>query len=161
LHFLNDSEAILRSLRAGATEFLYAPFDIEMQRQALSRINRLRKPAARSDSERGRLVVFSSSKPGSGASTLACQTAFTLSKLSRKKVLLADFDVMSGSLAFFLKLTQDFSLVDALKQMDDSGEPDWSSLVVSAEGIDVLPAPDTPAGLPLDPDRLHDALESV
>src|ERR1700684_1994736 len=36
LHTNNDSEAILRSLRAGATEFLYAPFDIEMQRQAFS-----------------------------------------------------------------------------------------------------------------------------
>jgi len=33
LHFLNDSAAILRSLRAGATEFLYAPFDLEMQRR--------------------------------------------------------------------------------------------------------------------------------
>ena len=41
LHFLNDSDAILRSLRAGATEFLYAPFDPEMQKQALARINRL------------------------------------------------------------------------------------------------------------------------
>src|SRR5215467_14585871 len=38
LHFLNDSEAILRSLRSGATEFLYAPFEVEMQKQALARI---------------------------------------------------------------------------------------------------------------------------
>src|SRR6266568_280322 len=75
LHFLNDSATILRSLRAGATEFLYAPFELETQRQALGRINRLRKPSTRSDADRGRLVVFSSSKPGSGASTLACETA--------------------------------------------------------------------------------------
>src|SRR5713226_4071046 len=53
LHTNNHSEAILRSLRSGATEFLYAPFDIEMQRQALGRILRLRKPARRSESERG------------------------------------------------------------------------------------------------------------
>src|SRR2546425_2248933 len=105
LHFLNDSEAILRSLRAGATEFLYAPFDIEMQRQVLSRIVRLRKPSTRSEADRGRLVVFSSSKPGSGSSTLACQTAFTLNKLSGKRVLLADFDVTNGSVGFFLKIS--------------------------------------------------------
>src|SRR5213594_1072403 len=105
LHFLNDSEAILRSLRAGATEFLYAPFDVEMQRQALVRIIRLRKPSTRSEAERGRLVVFSSSKPGSGASTLACQTAFALKQLG-KRILLADFDVTSGSVAFFLKIAQ-------------------------------------------------------
>ena len=161
LHFLNDSESILRSLRAGATEFLYSPFDIEMQRQALVRIIRLRKPSNRSETERGRLVVFSSAKPGSGASTLACQTALALHKSSGKRILLADLDVTSGSVAFFLKISPEFSLLDALKQMDESGEPDWSSLVTDAEGIDVLSAPDTPASQSIDPDRLHDALESV
>src|SRR6266849_4617257 len=134
LHFLNDSEAILKSLRAGATEFLYAPFDIEMQRQVLVRIVRLRRPSTRSEDERGRLVVFSSAKPGSGASTLACQTAFALNKLSGKRVLLADFDVTSGSVAFFLKIKPGFSVLDALKQIGETGEPDWSSLVVSSDG---------------------------
>ena len=132
-----------------------------MQRQVLVRIVRLRKPSTRSESERGRLVVFSSAKPGSGASTLACQTAFALNKLSGKRILLVDFDVTSGSVAFFLKISPEFSLLDAMKQMEESGEPDWSSLVVTAEGIDVLPAPDIPASQSIDPDRLHDALESV
>src|SRR5262249_32753440 len=131
LHFLNDSEAILRSLRAGATEFLYAPFDLDMQRQALSRIFRLRKPSTRSDADRGRLVVFSSSKPGSGASTIACQTALALNRLSGKRVLLADLDVNNGSVAFFMKISPAFSVLDALKQIEEAGEPDWSSLVVS------------------------------
>src|SRR5262249_17054692 len=93
LHLQNNSEAILRSLRAGGTEFLYYPFDIDMQRQALGRIARLRKPQIRSATERGRLVAFSNSKPGSGASTLACQTAFALSRQSGKRILLADFDL--------------------------------------------------------------------
>src|SRR5882724_7772708 len=44
LHTHNDPDAIVRSLRAGATEFLYAPFEMEMQRQALARIMRLRRP---------------------------------------------------------------------------------------------------------------------
>src|SRR5437867_6913895 len=35
------------------------------QRQAIVRIIRLRKPSTRSEADRGRLVVFSSSKPGS------------------------------------------------------------------------------------------------
>jgi pilus assembly protein CpaE len=161
LHTHNDSDAILRSLRAGATEFLYAPFDIEMQRQALGRIARLRKPPSHAKTERGRLVVFSSSKPGSGASTLACQTAVALSRTVGKRVLLADFDLFSGSVSFFLKVSPWYSLLDAMKQIEDSGQPDWSSLVSSAEGLDVLPAPDTPANPAIDPDRLHDALESV
>jgi len=161
LHTQNESEAILRSLRAGATEFLYAPFDIEMQRQAVGRIARLRKPAKHSESERGRLVVFSSAKPGSGASTLACQTAFALSKISGKRVLLADFDLCNGSVAFFFKISPWSSLLDALKQIEENSQPDWSSLVSNTEGVDVLAAPDTCAVTNIDQDRLHDALESV
>jgi pilus assembly protein CpaE len=161
LHTNNHSEAILRSLRSGATEFLYAPFDIEMQRQALGRILRLRKPARRSESERGRMVVFSSSKPGSGSTTLACQTAFALRKLEGKRILLADFDLLSGSVAFFSKISPSYSLADALSQLEENGQSDWSSLVVEGEGIDVLPAPAEPLELPVDPDRLHDLLESV
>jgi pilus assembly protein CpaE len=161
LHTQNDSQAILRSLRAGATEFLYAPFDIEMQRQAVGRIARLRKPPKQSQTERGRLVVFASSKPGSGASTLACQTAFALSKLSGKRVLLADFDLRNGSVAFFFKISPWYSLLDALKQIEENGQPDWSSLVSNTEGVDVLTAPDTAVEIEVDQDRLHDALESV
>jgi pilus assembly protein CpaE len=161
LHTQNASDAILRSLRAGATEFLYAPFDIEMQKQAVGRIARLRKPPKHSEAERGRLVVFSSSKPGSGASTLACQTAFALSKLSGKRILLADFDLCNGSVAFFFKISPWNSLLDALKQIEENSQPDWSALVTNTEGVDVLAAPDTPAETSVDQDRLHEALESV
>jgi pilus assembly protein CpaE len=160
LHTHNDSAAILQSLRAGATEFLYAPFDPEMQRQALGRILRLRKPQRKAESERGRMVVFTSAKPGSGASTLACQTAFSLKK-SGKKVLLADFDLWNGSVAFFSKVNPGPSLLDALKQIEEAGDADWSSLVSDADGIDVLSAPATPAHPKVNPDRLHDLLESV
>lgn len=161
LHTHNDSEAILRSLRAGATEFLYAPFDIEMQRQALGRIARLRKPQRVSKSDRGRLVVFASAKPGSGASTLACQTAFALMKSSGKRVLLADFDLWNGTVGFFFKINPWYSLLDAVKQIEEMGQPDWSSLVSNSDGVDILTAPDAPASAAIDPDRLHDALESV
>ena len=58
LHTHNESDAILRSLRAGATEFLYAPFDLEMQRQALGRIMRLRKPPRRLFVEPGPPLVL-------------------------------------------------------------------------------------------------------
>src|SRR4051812_37958253 len=36
LHTANESQAILQSLRAGAVEFLYAPFDIATQREAVA-----------------------------------------------------------------------------------------------------------------------------
>src|SRR5690349_21819327 len=44
IHTYNDSQAILQSLRAGAAEFLYAPFDLPTQREALARLRRLSGP---------------------------------------------------------------------------------------------------------------------
>src|SRR5260370_37823313 len=132
-----------------------------MQKQALGRIDRLRKPPKHAENERGRLVVFSSAKPGSGASTLACQTAFALSKLSGKRVLLADFDLCNGSVAFFFKISPFYSILDALRQIEEKGESDWSSLGASTEGVDVLAAPDLPAEAAGDEDKLHEVLESV
>jgi len=159
LHRENSPEAILRSLRAGATEFLHAPFEIEMQREAIGRISRLRAPQSRSEVERGKLLAFTYSKPGSGATTLACQTAFAVKRLSAKRVLLADFDLSNGSIGFFFKVSHWYSLVDALQQLSSADDTDWASLVVNTDGVDILPAPETPATLPADPERLHDLLE--
>src|SRR5713226_4073074 len=44
LHTHSDSGAILQSLRAGATEFLYAPFELATQRDAIARLRRLCTP---------------------------------------------------------------------------------------------------------------------
>jgi pilus assembly protein CpaE len=161
LHTHNDPDAIVRSLRAGATEFLYAPFDLEMQRQALARIMRLRRPPKpRAESGRGRMVVFSSSKPGSGASTLACQTAYALRKEGRR-ILLADFDLANGSVGFFARIKPGYSLTDAISQIAETGQSDVTQMVVASDGVDVLPAPAAPAHARIDPDRLHDVLEAA
>jgi len=83
LHVRNDSDAILRSLRAGASEFLYAPFDAQTQNDAVARLRRLLQPGPAEASNPGSILAFSSAKPGSGASTLAAQTAFALRRTTR------------------------------------------------------------------------------
>ena len=159
LHVRNDSEAILRSLRAGATEFLYPPFDAASQNDAAARLRRLLQPDVTEDVEPGNITAFSSAKPGSGASMIAAQTAFALKRTTGKRVLLADFDVMGGMIGFYLKLNHSKSVLDALQFADQLGESLWSSLVASSEGVDILPAPETPyAGL-VDSSRLHAVLE--
>ena len=44
LHLQNHPHAILQSLRAGAAEFLYAPFELATQRDAIARLRRLCVP---------------------------------------------------------------------------------------------------------------------
>ncbi len=140
LHLRNDSEAIVRSLRQGASEFLYAPFDAATQDEALARIRRLIEPKSQVPQENGTVAVFTSAKPGSGASTLAAQSAFALRRTAGSRVLLADLDPMSGTVTFYL---------DAIRP---AGE-----VVAVRHGIDVFPAGMAP-GDGLDLARLRELL---
>jgi len=159
LHVSNDSEAILRSLRMGASEFLHAPFDSQTQMEAVARLHRLLHPEPAEDVQPGRLIAFTSVKPGSGASTLAAQTAFALRRTTSQRVLLADFDLMGGIIGFYLKLTNTKSLVDALQFADNLADVEWPSLVAASDGVDILPAPETPFHGAVDAARLHAVLE--
>ncbi len=162
LHRRNDSEAILRSLRQGASEFLYAPFDLSTQREAMTRLRRIRKPEANSAShELGNVVVFSSTKPGSGASTLATQTAFALQRQTGKRVLLADFDLMGGTIGFYLKLSHSYSLLDAIQHAEHLDVALWNSLTVNCGGVDILPAPAAPYSDSIEAIRLNVVIDHV
>jgi len=159
LHLRNDSDAILRSLRMGASEFLYAPFDAQIQMEAVQRLHRLLHPGPAEDIQPGTLVAFTSVKPGSGASTLAAQTAFAIRRTTSQRVLLADFDLMGGMIGFYLKLTNTKSLLDALQFAESPSDTQWQSFVASADGVDVLAAPETPYTGTVDAARLHAVLE--
>jgi len=159
LHVRNDSDAILRSLRLGASEFLYAPFDVEIQNEAVARLHRLLEPSPGVESQPGTIVTFSSAKPGSGASTLAAQTAFALRRATSKRVLLADFDLMGGMIAFYLKLSNAKSLVDALQSAHQLQDSHWPSFVAALDGVDILAAPEIPYVGQVDAGRLHAVLE--
>jgi pilus assembly protein CpaE len=155
LHTTNDSQAILQSLRAGASEFLHAPFDLSQQREAIARLRRLCSPEAPVESEAGHVVAFSSTKPGSGASTIATQTAFSLQRLTSKRILLADFDLTGGTIGFYLKLSHNYSLVDALQHAEHLDLALWNSLTVNYGGVDILPAPAAPYAEMIDSARLR------
>jgi len=155
LHTRNDSTAILQSLRAGAIEFLYAPFDAATQREAATRLRRLVAPETPVEAEAGHVIGFASSKPGSGASTIATQTAFSLQRMTGKRILLADFDLTGGTIGFYLKLSHPYSLVDALQHTEHMDLALWNSLTVNYGGVDILPAPAAPYADAIDPARLR------
>jgi pilus assembly protein CpaE len=159
LHTHNDSDALLRSLRVGATEFLNAPFAEDTQREAVARLIRLRQPSTAGSAERGQVLLFSSAKPGSGASTLATQTALALRRLTNSKVLLADFDLLGGTIGFFLKVDNGHSLVEAIEHSDCLSASLWNSLVNDCSDVDVLSAPSEPYPELDDAVRIHDLLE--
>ena len=159
LHFSNDSQAILQSLRAGATEFLAAPFEAAAQREAVSRLRRLCAPEKAPEPEGGHVVTFSSSKPGSGASTLATQTAFSLQRITGRRILLADFDLTGGTIGFYLKLSHSYSVLDALQHAEHLDPALWTSLTANHGGLDILPSPPAPYAEAIDPNRMRVLIE--
>jgi pilus assembly protein CpaE len=155
LHIRNDSEAILRSLRLGASEFLYQPFDPEIGQQAVSRLRRLLAPQRPVEREHGKVIIFSSSKPGSGASMLASQVGFALRKATGQRVLLADLDLMGGTTSFYLKPAARAAVSEVMED-----EPaNWTWLGNDSDGLDLLSAPEMPVCDALEPARLHEFLE--
>ena len=161
LHPSNDSQALVQSLRAGAVEFLYAPFEPEMQFEAIQRLRRLCVVETPERTEAGHAVAFASSKPGSGASTIATQAAFALQRLTGKRILLADLDLTGGTIGFYLKLSHNYSLVDALQHAEHMDPALWNSLAVNYGGVDILPAPAAPYDEPIDPSRLRVLVENA
>ena len=155
LHTHNDATAILQSLRAGAVEFLYSPFEVATQREAIARLRKLCVVETPHEPELGTVVGFASSKPGSGASTVATQTAFSLHRVTGKKILLADFDLTGGTIGFYLKLSHNYSLVDALQHAEHLDLALWNSLTVNYGGLDILPAPAAPYADGIDAARLR------
>src|SRR5260221_10424233 len=96
------------------------------------------------ENEAGHLIAFSSSKPGSGASTIATQTAFALQRLTGRRILLADCDLTGGTIGFYLKLSHTYSVLDALQHVEHLDPGLWNSLAVNHGGVDILPAPALP-----------------
>ena len=159
LGMTNDASLILDGLRAGAGDFLHAPFQQVAQQEAAVRIRRLRQAEEPPQREQGQLIAFSATKPGSGSSTLAMQSAFALRRLTGKRVLLVDFDLISGSVAFSLKLAPVYSVLDCLAQSDRLNPALWSSFVSNCHGIDILAAPDSPTTDVPESSRVHEVIE--
>lgn len=161
LHSSQDGNSIVRSLRAGAAEFLWMPFEPAAQQAAYDRVVKLRSPVTTDESDLGTVIGFASTKPGSGASTLAAQSAFAIQRLSRKKVLLLDLDLMGGTISFYLKIHHPHSFVDLMDRENLPSQREWENLTAHLDGIDIMPGPEEPLTAAMDPGRLHLVIEML
>jgi pilus assembly protein CpaE len=151
-------EIVMRALSLGAGEFFTAPFEASAQQDAVANILRQKRPEP-AEATPGRVIAFSSAKPGSGASVVACHAAYSLARLTGKRVLLADLDLAGGTVGFYTRVEQGHSFLDVLGQTGEADAAMWSRRVVHSSGVDVLPAPPVPGALPDDPMGLRQALD--
>ena len=150
------ADSILAAMRAGASEYLVPPFDVQQLRQSL----RARPKADRSSKTKGRLICFIPAQGGNGSSTVALHVADAISRQINEKVLLVDFDFHSGTIAFRLRLKPEFTLADALARNDVIDEL-WPRIVTTWNGLDVLPSPNFAQVSPDRLDRIPEVFRSA
>ncbi len=139
----SDPEFAIRSMRAGAREFLLLPLDQGAVAGALGRTKTfLREKALPAEKTRGGLHVFVGSKGGSGVTTVACNVAIALAQNSGQKTLLIDLALPIGDTALCLGITAGYSTEDALRNIDRLDASSLQNLLVEhRSGVFVLAAP--------------------
>jgi pilus assembly protein CpaE len=84
------------------------------------------------------LLVFLPAKAGSGSSTIALHVAGCLANERHGSVLLIDADFRSGLIAELLKVSVQYSLVDALQNASSLDGTLWNAITVKADDLEVL-----------------------
>ncbi len=138
----NDPDTILRCLRHGALDFLTSPLTVDQFERVLQRIIEAH-PELRPLGDQGRVIAVMPAKGGCGASTIAANLSYQRKRFGARKMLLADLDPLTGTLAFQLKAKPTYSFLDALDRQATLDLDVWRSLVTTLEGVDLLASPDT------------------
>lgn len=94
---------------------------------------------------RGRLVVVTSPKGGTGTTTIAANVAVALRQISASRVVLADFGLQFGDVGVQLNLWSKHTIHDLLTRVDEIDDAMFQPVLQHhSTGIQVLLAPNSP-----------------
>lgn len=137
----DDPDLILKCLRLGASEFLLHPFSGDQLLRALSKLKIT--PREAESLKLAKVFCVVPAKGACGASTLACNLAFGWKRLgAAQRILLADMDPLTGSIAFLLRMNPSYTFLDVLNRADTLDVDLWRGMVTPRAGVDVLLAPE-------------------
>lgn len=131
----SDNGALKIALRLGAADFLSSGSGILDLMPLLKNIAE-EKIASR---DVGKLFVFLNTKGGSGATTVALNTAVEVAMQNKDKVLLLDLDIHFGVVMDYLNINPAYSINDAIANVSDLDEISLHALVSKhPSGLHVL-----------------------
>ncbi len=139
-----DADLILRSMRAGAKEFLSTPLDGKALLTAIERISKAHAAVTKEKKRFGRLFAFFSAKGGTGSTVISTNFAVSLAEQTKKPTVLVDLDMQLGEVSLFLGIKPAFNIADMadnIHRMDEALLKGFIKKHVS--GLDVLAAPDS------------------
>lgn len=135
-------DRLMRSMRAGAREFLTVPVESGVMQQAIVRALARRPNKQGPRKSAGRILTFIGAKGGVGVTTLACNFALALAEQRDQSTLLIDLAVPLGDVALDLGIQSEYSCVNALHAADRLDPSFLSKLLVKhSSGLAVLGSP--------------------
>jgi len=139
----SDPELLIRSMQAGAREFLPEPLTAKILSEAMARALARREKSLEL-APAGKILMFIGAKGGSGVTTVATNFSIALTKQDAGKVAIVDMDLQLGEVALALNLTSHFSVLDALRNEERLDSDFLSSLLVRHNsGLTVLTSPES------------------
>jgi pilus assembly protein CpaE len=137
-----DSELILRTIRAGAHDFLCKPvkeIDLRAAAEKAANLKATRKEAA---ARSGKILSVFSSKGGNGTTTIAVNLADSLARLTGKKVAVVDLVLSHGDVAMFFNVNPSYSILDLARNAEKADYDFLHSLLVRHQsGVYILADP--------------------
>jgi pilus assembly protein CpaE len=135
------SSVIVKSYRAGATDFLPQPLKPEEIGEVLARIEALRGEDETQDA-RGRVMAVYSSRGGTGVTTLGVNLAAAIMRASSESTVLVDLNLQYGAMPLFFGLDPEYTIADVVRNQDRlDGQLLKSFLMRTSDNLYCLPAP--------------------
>lgn len=133
-----DPQILLKLMQQGIREFLAPPFELDKLAEVMIRIRDSANKNPVASAATNLVYSFLPSKPGSGTTTLAINTALSMTKKPDSETLLMDFDLNSGLIRFLLKLDNDYTVIDAIQHAENMDEALWPQIVCEVQKLDVI-----------------------
>ena len=152
-------DLILRSLRAGAREFLRLPIIADELRTVLDRVSEFNIKSVEAPKKKGRMVAVFSSKGGCGTSFMATNLAAATSS----KTVLVDLNLQAGDLPLFLGLEAKYSIADMVEKRQRLDETLINSLVMQhSTNLWLLAAPhEADSADEIEPQHIFEVLQKL
>src|SRR5690242_386813 len=113
-----DGNLILRSMRAGAKEFLTQPLQTEDLAAALQRVSRQRAGSSGSASRACSIIALTGATGGVGTTSLAVNLGCSLAANPENSVVLLDLDLCLGDADVFLDTIPEYTISDVAQNIN-------------------------------------------
>ncbi|MGI5860348.1 MAG: AAA family ATPase [Tepidanaerobacteraceae bacterium] len=152
-----EQDYLRKAMAAGAGDYLVKPFSSDELSDTIRRVNEAHKKRSSllynlkmedispSEKPQGQIITLFSTKGGVGKTTLATNLAVYLAAEEKKKVVILDFDLISGDVAILLNISIKSTIADLVLESETFDFTLVNSFIVPhMSGAFLLPAPLTP-----------------